>query len=66
MENLNFYILGPANGRNWQGLGNYGIGETLVKIQEMGKKIYLFVLSGTEVVEVVSVSIANSQQVLLS
>ena len=27
--NLNFYVLGPlsAHGRNWEGLGNYGIGE---------------------------------------
>ena len=55
-----------AHGRNWQGLGNYGIKDLLVKIQEMGKKIYLFVLSGTEVMEGGPVSIVNSQKTLLS
>ena len=42
MENLNFYVLGPLSdhGRNWDGLGNYGIGELLVKYQEMGKTIF--------------------------
>ena len=46
MESLNLYVLGPlsAQSRNWQGLGNYDIGELLVK---MDRKIYLLVLTGT-------------------
>ena len=39
--------------------------ELLVKYQEMGKKIYLLVLSGTEVVEERPVRIVNSQQTLI-
>ena len=68
MENLNISDLGPlsSHGRIWQGLGNYGIRELIVKIQEMGKKIYLLFLSGTKVVEGGPVNIVNSQQTLLT
>ena len=45
-------------------MGNYGIAELLVKIQDQGKRINLFVLSGTELVEDDLVSIVNSKQVL--
>ena len=60
--------MGPLNdhGPNWQGLKAYGIADLLIKCTEQGKKLYKVVLSVTEVVEGVLVSIVNSQQTLLS
>ena len=68
MEDLNYLIFGPLNefGPNWQGLKSYGIADLLIKCTEQGKKVYLAVLSGTEVVEGGPVSIVNSQQTLFS
>ena len=48
------------------GLKFYGIADLLIKCTEQGKKVYLAVLSGTEVVEGGPVSIGNSQQTLFS
>ena len=68
MEDLNYLILGPASehGPNWHGLKAYGIEDLLIKGQEMGKRVYMMVLSGTKVVEGGPVSIVNSQQTLFS
>ena len=53
MEDLNYLILGPVSehGPNLQGLKPYGIAYLLIKCQEMGKRVYMMVLSGTEVVD---------------
>ena len=62
VEVFNFYIQGPlySQGKLWTQRGKYGIAELLFKIQDQGKRIYLFVLSGTELVEGDLVSIVNS------
>ena len=46
IEVFNYYI-GPL----WIEKGNYGIVELLIKKQDQGKRVNLFVLSGTELVE---------------
>ena len=53
IEELCFYSLGPLNnvGGNWEGLKSFGISELLLKCLEMGKRVFLSVLSGTEAVE---------------
>ena len=54
------------HGKLWIEKGNYNIAELLVNIQDQGKGVNLFVLSGTELVEGGPVIIVNSQQFLLS
>ena len=54
------------HGPTWQGLKAYGIADLLIKCTEQVKKVYLMVLSGTELVEGGPVSIVNSQQTLFS
>ena len=39
------------HGPNWQGLKAYGIADLLIKCKEQGKRVYMMVLSGTEVVQ---------------
>ena len=68
IEDLNYLVFGPISHHrsSWQGLKSDGKAELLDTCQEMGKKVYLLVLSGTEVVEGGPVSIVNSQQTLFS
>ena len=68
MEDLNYLVFGPIfqHRSSWQGLKSFVIAELLIKFREMGGKVYLLVLSGTEVVEGGPVSIVNSQQTLFS
>ena len=68
MEDLNYLVFGPISehGPSTQGLKLYGIADLLITCQGMVKKVYLMVLSGTEVVEGGPVSIVNSQQALFS
>ena len=60
--------LGQLNdrGANWEGWKSYGVSELLIKAEKQGKRIFLAVVSGTEVVEGGPVSITNSQQTLFS
>ena len=68
MEDLCFFTLGQLNerGANWEGWKSYGVSELLIKAEEQGKKVFLAVLSGTDVVEGGPVSISNSQQTVFS
>ena len=53
IEELCFFSLGPLNnlGGNWEGWKSFGISELLLKCLELGKRVFLSVLSGTEAVE---------------
>ena len=68
MEDLCYLSLGQLNekGANWEGWKSYGISELLIKAAEQGKKVFIAVLFGTEVVEDGPISIVNSQQTVLS
>ena len=61
MKEVNYLFLGLNEmGPNWQGMKSHGIADLLIKCTEQGKKVYLAVLSGTEMVEGGPVSIVNS------
>ena len=68
IEELNFYVLGPINnfGGNWENLKSFGISELLLKCNDMGKRVFLSVVSGTECVEGGPVSYTNSAQTCFS
>ena len=68
VEQLNYYIFGTLNnfGGNWENLKRFGVTELLLKIYEMGRRVFLGVVSGTECLEGGPVSYTNSAQVCFS
>ena len=62
------FTLGQLNerGANWEGWKSYGVSELLIKAEEQGNKVFLAVLSGTEVLEGCPVSMSNSHQTVFS
>ena len=68
IEELCFFSLGPLNnlGGNWEGWKSFGISELLLKCLDLGKRVFLSVLSGTEAVEGGPVSYTNSEQTVFS
>ena len=53
LEEMNFYVFGAINnfGVNWENLKSFGISELLLKLNDLGKRVFLSVVSGTECVE---------------
>ena len=68
IEELCFLSLGPLNnkGANWEGWKSFGVSELLLKCLDLGKRVFLSVLSGTEAVDGGPVSYTNSEQTVYS
>ena len=68
LEDLCFLSLGPLDdrGANWEGWRAFGVSELLIKCLDLGKRVFLSVLSGTEAVDGGPVSYTNSEQTVYS
>ena len=47
VEELNYYVFGSLNnfGGNWENLKRFGVSELLLKCNDMGKRVFLSVVS---------------------
>ena len=68
VEQLNYYVFGTLNSfqGNWENLKRFGVAELLLKIWDMGKIVFLGIVSGTEFLDGGPVSYTESAQVCFS